>query len=183
VEAALFEPSSLWAWVRRRLDQRFALAWLLAIAAAGGLVVAVATEIGVREFNTDWNYVAGYSVQAGRGAGPFMLLWAIAAGLSVAQGLCGGLLLPMYGKARDWMGGLAVGIVGSIPIYATGLALILMPGILLVCIAFLVSCAWWGSGARFLLGVPDGEAADHVVASIVTGGVAVSILAAGLAAA
>ena len=29
-------------------------------------VLAVATEIGVRTFNTDWNYVAGYSTQSAK---------------------------------------------------------------------------------------------------------------------
>jgi hypothetical protein len=179
----LLEPAHLWRWVRRRRMHRLAVPWLLATAAVGGLVVATATEVGVRVFNTDWNDVAGYSAQDGRGAGPFILLWASAAGLSVAQGLCGGLLLPLYGKARDFIGGLAVGVVGALPIYATALALVLLPGILLVCVGFLVSCAWWGCGARLLLGVPEGEAADHVVASIIAGSLAVSMLSAWLAAA
>jgi hypothetical protein len=166
VGLALFEPAHVWSWVRLRLAHRLALPWLLATAVAGGLVVATATEVGVRVFNTDWNYVAGYTAQVDRGAGPFVLLWATAASLSVVQGLCGGLLLPMYGKARDFTGGMAVGVVGSLPIYATAPALVMLPGILLLCVAF---------------GVPEGEAADHVVASIVAGSLAVSVLAAWLA--
>jgi hypothetical protein len=175
VTGALFEPEQVWRWVARR--RRTRRGWLLtpvAVAVVGGLVVATATEIGVRLFNTDWNYVAGYSVQPDRGWKPMLVLWLAATGLPLAQGLFGGWLLPMYGRPRDWGGGLAVGVYGSLPIYAVAPALAVLPGILLVCVAFLVSCAWWGSGARSLLGVPIGESADHVVASIIAAGLALS---------
>ena len=175
---ALFEPAWLWDRVRPRLHRRGAAPALLAVALLGGLGIAVATEIGVRTFNTDWNYVAGYSTQSARGYGPFLLLWALAALMSIAQGLFGALLLPMYGRSRDWMGGLAVAVLGSVPVYVAGLGLVLLPGILLVCLAFLVSCAWWGSGARLLLGIPSGEAADHVVASFIAGSLALTIASA-----
>jgi hypothetical protein len=172
--ATLFEPERVWQWAARR---RAHPGWLWApvsVAIVGGLVVAVATEIGVRVFNTDWHYVAGYSVQPDRGWEPLLVLWLAATGLPLAQGLIGGWLLPMYGRPRDWAGGLAVGVLGALPIYAVAPALAVLPGILLVCIAFLVSCSWWGSGARTLLGVPIGESADHVVVSIVGGSLAAS---------
>ena len=170
----LFEPEHLWQWVARR---RVRPGWIwtpVAVAVVGGLVVAAATEIGVRLFNTDWNFVAGYTAQRGRGWGPLLALWLAATGLPLAQGLFGGWLLPMYGRRRDWAGGLAVGVFGSLPIYAVAPALAVLPGILLVIVAFLVSCAWWGSGARSLLGVPVGESADHVVASIIAASLALS---------
>ena len=69
-------------------------------------------------------------------------------------------------------------VFGSLPIYAAAPALIVLPGILLVCVAFLISCSWWGSGARTLLGVPLGESADHVAASIITGSLVVTLAAA-----
>ncbi len=172
---ALFEPSALWNRVRVYIARRDALVGLLALSVFGGLIVASATEIGVRHFNTDWNYVAGYSVQRNRSWLEFVQLWLAASGLSIAQGLAGALLLPMYGRPRDWRGAVAVGIVGAVPIYIAGATLVLLPGLLIVCVAFLVSCSWWGSGARLLLGVPSGEAADFVVASLVSSGVAVSL--------
>lgn len=173
---ALLEPEPVWRWVARRRERPGWLATLVAVAVAGGLVVAVATEIGVRVFNTDWSFVAGYSVQPDRGWQPLLTLWLAATGLPLAQGIVGGWLLPMYGQPRDWAGGLAVGVYGSLPIYVVAPALAVLPGIMLVCVAFLVSCAWWGSGARSLLGVPIGESADHVVASIVVGSLAMSFV-------
>jgi hypothetical protein len=175
ITGPLFEPAPLWDVVRARVERSGAIAMLVALAVAGGLVVATATEIGVRNFNTEWNEVIGYSVQRARSWLPFALLWASAAALPVVQGLVGALLLPLYGRPRAWRRGLAVGVVGALPIYAASAALLLLPGILLVCVAFLVSCAWWGSGARLLLGVPLGEAADHVVASLVVSAVIVSL--------
>lgn len=171
---ALFEPEWVWQWVARRRTQPGWLWGPVAVAVVGGLIVAAATEIGVRVFNTDWNFVAGYSAQPDRGWKPLLVLWLAATGLPLAQGLCGGWLLPMYGRPRDWAGGLAVGVYGSLPIYAVAPALIVLPGIVLVCVAYLVSCSWWGSGARSILSVPIGESADHVVASIVAGSLAMS---------
>ena len=178
----LLEPAPLWDAVRARLERRGATAMIVAIAATGGLVVAAATEIGIRQFNTEWNEVIGYSVQRARGWAPFMLLWATAMVLSIVQGFVAALLLPMYGRPRAWRRGVAVGVIGAVPIYAASVALVLLPGILLVCVAFLISCAWWGSGARLLLGVPLGEAADHVAASLVASAI-VMALALGLASA
>ncbi|HET9024628.1 MAG TPA: hypothetical protein VFN64_08650 [Burkholderiaceae bacterium] len=170
----LFEPEQLWQWVARR---RVRPGWVwtpVAVAVVGGLVVAAATEIGVRLFNTDWYSVAGYTAQPERGWGPLLALWLSATALPLAQGLIGGGLLPLYGRRRDWAGGLAVGVFGSLPIYAVAPALAVLPGILLVVVAFLVSCAWWSSGARSLLGVPIGESADYVVASIIAASLALS---------
>lgn len=177
---ALLEPARLWQAVGRRHDRPRAVAALVALAALGGLVVACATEIGVRHFNTDWHPVAGYSARGPRGWTPFFMLWATATALPLLQGLFGGWMLPLYGRARDWRMGLAVAVVGAIPIYLAAPALVLLPGVLVVCVAFLVSCGWWGSGARLLLGVPAGEAADHVVASVVVSSVVLSIVAGAL---
>lgn len=178
--AGLLEPTPLWQWVARRRGHPGFVVALVVVALLGGLVVAAATEIGVRWFNTDWNYVAGYTAQPGRGSAPFVTLALAATALPMAQGLLGAWLLPLYGRPRDWIGGLAVGVLGSLPIYVVAPALVLLPGLMLVCIAFLVSCSWWGSGARLLLGVSIGESSDHVVVSIVAATFAVSIALAAL---
>ena len=173
--STLFEPEGVWQWAAGRRARPGWTRTLVAVAVVGGLVVAVATEIGVRVFNTDWNYVAGYSAQPGRDWTPMLMLWFAATCLPLAQGLFGSWLLPMYGRPRDRVGGLTVGVLGSLPIYAVAPALAMLPGILLVCVAFLVSCSWWGSGARSLLGVRIGESADHVVASIIAASLALSV--------
>jgi hypothetical protein len=160
------EPAPLWERVARWRGRPGFVVALVALALLGGVLVAAATEVGVRWFNTDWNRVAGYTATRDRGWLPFVGLALTATALPIAQGLAGASLMPLYGRPRDWAGGLAVGVLGSLPIYVAAPALVLLPGILLVCVAFLVSCAWWGSGARLLLGIATGESSDHVVASI-----------------
>lgn len=171
---SLLEPDAVWRWVERRRRGPRWLATTFAVALLGGLLVAVVTEIGVRFFNSDWNSVAGYTAQPHRTWGPMLTLWLMASTLPLAQGLFGAWMLPLYGRPRDWTGGLSVAVVGSLPLYVVAPALIVLPGVLVLCVAYLVSLAWWGSGARSLLGIPVGESADHVVASIVAASVAVS---------
>jgi hypothetical protein len=180
VDASWLEPAPLWEWVVRRRGRPGFVVVLVTLALFGGLVVAAATEVGVQWFNTDWNAVAGYRVQPERGWAPFVTLALAATALPITQGLVGAWLLPLYGRPRDWTGGLAVGVLGSLPIYAAAPALVVLPGIMLVCIAFLVSCAWWGSGARLLLGIATGESSDHVAASIVAATLALTIASAAL---
>lgn len=177
---ALLEPARVWQAVARRRSGSGFLAWIVAFSALGGLVVAGATEIGVRHFNSDWHPVAGYSARGARGWMPFAMLWAMATALPLLQGFFGAWMLPLYGRARDWGNALAVAVVGTVPIYLAAPALVLLPGVLVVCVAFLVSCGWWGSGARLVLGVPHGEAADHVVASVVASSLVLSVVAGAL---
>lgn len=171
----LLEPAPLWMHVGERVERGGWMGALVGLAVVGGLVIAVATEFGVRVFNTDWNDVAGYSTDRGRTWLPFLTLWFAASLLPIVQGLCAAWLLPLYGRARAWRRALAVSVIGSVPLYAAGVTLVVLPGIMVVCVAFLVSLAWWGSGVRLLLGLPYGEAADHLAVSLVASAVLVSI--------
>lgn len=153
---------------------------LLALTFAGAFGIAFACEIGVRYFNTDWNYGFGYSVQRGRDWKPFFALWAGVAILPIVQGLVGVALLKIYSRPLRWWRGVTVAIIGSIPMYVTGLTLVLLPGILLLAVAFLISCSWWASGNRRLLGIRDSESAEHVAVSLTISGVLIMLGSAAL---
>ncbi len=140
---------------------------LLLLALVGALGVAAACEIGIRYFNTDWDHVLGYSVQHNRGWQSFFALWIGMTIAPIVQGLVGVALLKIYSQPLRWRNGVAVAIIGSIPMYIAGITLVLLPGILLFAIAFLISCGWWASGNRRLLGIRYSEAAEHVAVSIV----------------
>ena len=58
------EPDYWWDAVESRFGDRRLPLMLLALAFAGAFGIAFACEIGVRYFNTDWNYGLGYSVAA-----------------------------------------------------------------------------------------------------------------------
>ncbi len=140
------------------------------LALAGSFVVAVASEIGVRFFNTDWDSTFGYAVQRDRGWQPFFALWGGFTIATIVQGLIGAALLKIYSKPRAGCASVAVAIIGSIPMYVTGVTLVLLPGILLFAIAFLISCGWWASGNRRLLGLTYGESPEHVAVSLMLSG-------------
>ena len=176
----LADPEVWWDAIEPLLDdRRFAVA-LVAFAVAGSLVVTVASEVGVRIFNTDWDTTFGYAVQANRTWQPFFALWAMFTIATIVQGLVGAALLKVYSKPQRWLRGVAVAVVGSVPLYVGGLTLVLLPGVLLFAIAFLVSCAWWASGNRRLLGLSYGEAPEHVAVSLLISGAFVVLLTTGL---
>ena len=72
------DPDRWWSFIEPKIDRGRAWPLLVAIAVGGGFVMACATEIGVRHFNTDWHEVAGYSAQPNRSWGPFAALWIVA---------------------------------------------------------------------------------------------------------
>ncbi len=164
-------PDTWWDAIEPRFGDRRLPLMLLALALAGALGVAVACEIGVRHFNTDWNTTFGYAVKRNRDWRPLFALWAGLTLVQVVLGLVAAALLKVYSRPRRWLHAVAVAIIGSIPMYIAGLALVLLPGIFVFAIGFLISCVWWGSGSRRLLGVKDSESTEHVAVSLVASGV------------
>jgi hypothetical protein len=175
-----FDPDRWWNLVEPKLDDGRLLPYLIATALGGGLLIALASEIGVRYFNTDWHYVAGYSTQPNRGWSTFVALWIVAAAAPLALGAVSASLLKLYSLPRRWLHATAVAVVGSIPVYAAGVTLILLPGILIVVVALLVSCGWWGSGSRRFLGIGYTDSAEYVAASLAVTGALLVLLSAAI---
>jgi len=161
----VFEPEGLWNAVRERISRRGAIGWLLLIPIVGGLTVAIAAEVGVRVFTTEWNAVIDYSARPDDGA-RLRLLWAALASAPFVQAATALLVLPLYGLRRRARSALAVAVVGSVPLYVAGLSLVLLPGILLVLVAFFVSFVWWTTGACQLLDVPRAEGLEFVTVTV-----------------
>jgi hypothetical protein len=165
------DPNAWWEAIEPRFgDRRLPIA-LLALALVGALGVAAACEIGVRYFNTEWNSAFGYAVKRNRGWQPFFTLWGGLVIVAIVQGVVAVALLKVYSLPRRWLRGIAVAIIGSIPMYVAGLALVLLPGIFVFAIGFLISCGWWASGNRRLLGIRDSESPEHVAVSLAISGV------------
>lgn len=162
----ILEPAGLWDRVARRCQQRGVIGVLVLISVFGALAMTLAAETGVRVFNTEWNPVFGYSARPGSEGAHFALLWLALALAPWFQAAVGVMLLPFYQRPRRWLTAFAVFVVGTIPVYVAGLSLLLLPGILLVVVAFFVSFAWWSAGARELLGVPHGEAIEFVTMTL-----------------
>ena len=176
----LVDPEMWWTAIEPLLGERRLTIALIVLALAGSFVVAVASEIGVRVFNTGWDNTLGYSLQRDRGWPPFLALWLGFATATIAQGLVGSALLKVYSKPQQWQRSVAVAIIGSVPMYVAGVALVLLPGIVLFAITFVISCGWWASGTRRLLGLSYGESPEHVAVSLVLSGGLLVLVSAGL---
>lgn len=163
---SLIEPEGLWERVRRHCEHDGALLPLVLIPLAGALGVALAAEVGVRLFNTEWNPVLGYSARPDNEGARVGLLWLALALAPFVQAVVGTLVLPLYRRPRRWRTTLAVFVVGAVPLYVAGLSLVLLPGILLVFVAFFLSVAWWTTGACELLEVPRGEGGEFVTVTL-----------------
>ena len=162
----LLEPEGLWPAVDERLGSGGARFALLAQPLVGALGVTVASEIGVRVFNGEWHPVFGYSALPDVAGTRMLLLWLALATAPFVQTLIALAVLPLYNCSRRPLATYAVFAVGSVPLYVAGLALLLLPGILLVCLAGFVSLAWWSQGAHALLGVPRSETIEFVVIAL-----------------
>ena len=176
----LADPEMWWDAIEPVLGDRRLTVALIVLALAGSFVVALASEIGIRVFNTGWDNTLGYSLQRDRGWLPFFSLWLGFTVATVCQGLVGAILLKVYSKPQRWRRSVAVAIIGSVPMYVAGVTLVLLPGILLFAIAFVVSCGWWASGNRRLLGLTYGESPEHVAVSLLLSGGVMVLLASGL---
>ena len=176
----LADPEAWWDAIEPLLGDRRLTIVLIVLALTGSFVVAVASEIGVRVFNTGWDNTFGYAAQRDRGWQPFFALWGGFTIATIAQGLIGAALLKIYSKPQRWLRSVAVAIIGSVPMYVTGVALVLLPGILFFAIAFLISCGWWASGNRRLLGLTYGESPEHVAVSLMLSGGLMVLIASGL---
>ena len=152
--------------VRERTARPGAIGWLLLIPVVGALGDAAAAEIGVRVFNTEWNPVFGYSARPDIEGSRVRLLWVALALAPLVQAAVGAMILPLYRLRRQWRAALAVAVVGTVPLYVAGLALIVLPGIFLLLLAFFVSCVWWTTGARELLEVPPAETLEFVTVTL-----------------
>jgi hypothetical protein len=172
---SLLEPDALWQTVQRRLQRPGALGWLLMIPVVGGFGVALAAGIGVRVFDSEWSAVFGYTARPDVDGARFRMLWAALALAPLVQGAVGASLLGFYSQPRRWQAALAVAVVGAVPVYVSGLAMVLLPGIVIVLVGFCVSVVWWATGAREVLGVSAPECAEFVVATLTVTGAALML--------
>lgn len=177
---SIFEPEGLWEAVRERMERPGAIGWLLLIPIVGALAVAIAVEMGVRVFTTEWNAVLGYSARPDDDGARLRLLWVALALAPLVQAAAALLILPLYGRRRRARAALAVAAVGAIPLYTAGLSLVLLPGIIVVLVAFFVSLVWWITGTRQLLEVPQGEATEFVTITVLAASSALFLCSAAL---
>ena len=70
----------------------------------------------------------------------------------------------------------ATAVIGLVPLYVACSFLFFLPAILLVCLAFFVSCLWWGAGAQRLLGIDEGHSAEATAIALLLASVLLQFL-------
>ena len=139
---------------------------------AGALVPALAVYVGTRYLTTAWDFELGYTpVSEGR-IDPFR---ATLCGLLLAPWLMAAvatLVAPLYDRPRQPRAAFAVAVVGAVPLYVACSFMFFMPAILLVALAFIVSCNWWGAAEQRLLGIDPARSAELTAVNLVGASVA-----------
>ena len=161
----IFRPKAEWDLIARESTSVDELLrrYILPLAA----LAPIATMIGMKTFDRDWDPVHGFLVPSEQifaaGATTF---FSIVGSIFVLAGIFV-LIAPMFGSTRNFLTALKVATYGAIPVMLAG-ATLFMPVMALVGLVGLchtVFLYWLGS--RHVLNVPPGGAAEFVGISIV----------------
>lgn len=130
------------------------------------LLAPVATSIGMRVFDSTWDYDRGYRVPVADifSAAATTLFASIASVFALAGIFV--LLAPFYGSTRDYRVALQVATYGAIPVMLAGATLVLPVMALIALIGFAHSLYLYWLGARHVLHVRGNEQAEFVGISI-----------------
>jgi hypothetical protein len=131
------------------------------------LLAPIATVIGMKTFDRDWDPAHGFLVPPDQifGAG-VATYFAIIGSIFVLAAIFV-LIAPMFGGARDFVAALKVATYGSIPVMVAGATLIVpvMAIVTMVGLCHTLFLLW--IGVRRVLNVPRGGEAEFVGISIV----------------
>lgn len=131
------------------------------------LLAPIATVVGMKTFDRDWDPVHGYLVPAEQilGAG-IATFFAIVGSIFVLAAIFA-LIAPMFGGTRDYLAALKVATYGAIPLMLAGATLLLpvMALIGMVGLCHTLFLLWMG--ARRVLNVEAGAQAEFVGISLV----------------
>jgi hypothetical protein len=161
----IFRPTSEWDLIAEEKTSVDALlrSYILPLA----LLAPIATMIGMKTFDRDWDPVHGYLVPADQ---------ILAAGVATFFAIVGSILVlaaifvviaPMFGGTRDYLAALKVATYGAIPVLLAG-ATLLLPVMAIVGLAgFCHTLFLFWLGAQRVLNVPAGGGAEFIGISIV----------------
>ena len=161
----IFRPTAEWDAIatEKTLVDALLRSYILPLA----LLAPIATVIGMKTFDREWDPVHGYLVPADQifatGATTF---FAIVGSIFLLAAIFV-LIVPMFGGARDYLAALKVATYGAIPVMLAG-ATLLLPVMAIVGVAGMCHTLFlFWLGARRVLNVPAGGEAEFVGISIV----------------
>jgi len=130
------------------------------------ILAPIATVIGMKTFDRDWDPMAGYLVppESIYSAGATTLFGTILSIFALAAIFK--LIAPMYGSSRDYVAALKVATFGAVPVLLAG-ATLLIPGMVtvtVVALCYTVYLYWLGVGR--VLNVSAGSQSEFIGISI-----------------
>jgi len=142
------------------------------------LLGPIATLIGMRYFNADWNALHGYRVPEGQifAAAAATLFTSIASVFAIAAAFV--VVAPMYGSTRNYRRALTVATYGAVPVFLAGATLVLPEMVIVTVVALLQTLYLYWLGARRVLGVIRNEQAEFVGVSMLIYSVAATLIGA-----
>ena len=161
----IFRPTAEWDLIAREQTSVDALlrSYILPLA----LLAPIATVIGMKTFDREWDPAHGYLVPADQilaaGAATF---FAIVGSIFVLAAIFA-IIAPMFGATRDYLAALKVATYGAIPLMLAG-ATLLLPVMAIVGLVGLCHTLYlFWLGARRVLNVPAGAGTEFVGISLV----------------
>jgi hypothetical protein len=130
------------------------------------LLAPIATSIGMRAFDSSWDYDSGFRVPVTDifSAAATTLFASIASVFALAGIFV--MLAPFYGSTRDYRVALQVATYGAIPVLLAGATLVLPVMAAVALIGFAHSLYLYWLGARQVLHVEKNQQAEFVGISI-----------------
>lgn len=130
------------------------------------MLAPLATSIGMRVFDAQWDPAQGYLVPADQifAAGATTLFTSIVSIFALAGIFV--TIAPMYGSSRNYGAALTVATYGAVPVLVAGITLVLPAMAVVELFALCHSLFLYWLGVRRVLNVPGGAQAEFVGISI-----------------
>jgi hypothetical protein len=131
------------------------------------LLTPIATMIGMKVFDREWDPVYGYLVPSDRIFATVATTYFAIIGSILALAAIFALIAPMFGGTRDYMAALKVATFGSVPMLLAG-ATLLLPIMVIVGLGALCHTLFlFWTGVRRVLNVPRGAQAEFIGISMI----------------
>ena len=131
------------------------------------LLAPVATVIGMKTFDREWDPVHGFLVPAEQILTAGTATYFATVGSILVLAAIFTLIAPMFGVTRDYLAALKVATYGAIPLMLTGATLFLPVMAIVAMVGLCHTLFLFWIGVRRVLNVPPGTEAEFVGISLV----------------
>jgi len=131
------------------------------------LLAPVATVIGMKTFDREWDPVHGFMVPAEQILAAGTATYFATVGSILVLAAIFTLIAPMFGVPRDYLAALKVATYGAIPVLLTGATLFLPVMAIVAMVGLCHTLYLFWLGVRRVLNVPPGAEAEFVGISLV----------------